>query len=145
MKQIKMYIDVKHVEYEQLEYIGVDLSREETIKEAIKYSKTIDADKGKHIERIVIKDEQGQTIHSSFEMLDGVSIVEVEKSARGALNELGFAVENLWCIDDVITMYECSKEVALRILNKALQNEATMEQIRMAIKSEAEHLKLEEL
>lgn len=57
---------------------------------------------------------------------------EIEK-AKATLREAGYFVENLWHVDDVQSRYECDNETALEILDRALTNEATMEQIRFAI------------
>lgn len=56
------------------------------------------------------------------------------KSAREALREAGFYTGNLWHIDDVKDRYEgCDDVTAMHILDEALNNEATMEQIWFAI------------
>lgn len=56
-----------------------------------------------------------------------------EKIARALLRKKGYFVENLWHIDDVKQNWNCSDEVAMDILEDALLNEATMEQIFLAI------------
>lgn len=145
MTQVKLYLDVKHVRHEREVYIGIDLSKEETIKEAKRYALELASEGNFNIERIVIKDSEDKVVSVVEEIIDGMGNVQKEKQARETLQGLGFAVENMWCIDDVNTQYNCDKETALKILNNALQNEATMEQIRLAIKSEAEELGLEEL
>lgn len=55
------------------------------------------------------------------------------KVARALLRKKGYFVENLWHIDDVKQNWDCSDEVAMDILEDALLNEATMEQIFLAI------------
>jgi hypothetical protein len=58
---------------------------------------------------------------------------EVEK-AKKVLRENGYFVDNLWHIDDVQSLHKgASVEDAHRILNVALTNIATMEQIWYAI------------
>lgn len=65
---------------------------------------------------------------------------EVEK-AKNILKNAGYYVDNLWHVDDVFYKYNCtSNEVAQDVLNRALLNEATMEQIWFAI----DHHALEE-
>jgi hypothetical protein len=57
----------------------------------------------------------------------------VEK-AKEVLRENGFFVDNLWHVDDVKLRYNCDDdEQAQDILNSALTNDATMEQIWFAI------------
>ena len=64
--------------------------------------------------------------------------------ARKVLRAYGYFVDNLWNIEDVQGRYECDEAKAQYILNKALTNEATMEQIWIAIDiiAEIENLKL---
>jgi hypothetical protein len=57
---------------------------------------------------------------------------EVE-NARKVLKENGYFVENLWSINDVKGRYNCNDDQAQEVLDKALTNEATMEQIWFAI------------
>ena len=58
---------------------------------------------------------------------------EVEK-AKEVLRANGYYVDNLWHIQDVQANYmKASDEEAQKILNIALTNEATMEQISFAI------------
>jgi hypothetical protein len=49
-----------------------------------------------------------------------------------------YQTENLWCVEDVTGKYDCSDEMALNILESALTNDATMEQIWFAIDHHAE-------
>jgi hypothetical protein len=58
---------------------------------------------------------------------------EVE-NAKKVLRDHGYFVDNLWHIQDVQVNYmKASDEDAQKILNMALTNEATMEQISLAI------------
>ena len=57
---------------------------------------------------------------------------EIEK-AKAVLRDAGFFVDNLWHIDDVKGRFECTDEQAQEILEDALTNEATMEQIQFSI------------
>ena len=54
-------------------------------------------------------------------------------NAREILRSYGYYVNNLWHIDDVKSKHECSDDWAYDILDDALQNEATYEQIWMGI------------
>ena len=64
--------------------------------------------------------------------------------AKAVLRENGFFVDNLWCVDDVKLRYNCDDdEQAQGILNDALTNDATMEQIWLAIDMAAENEGLE--
>ena len=56
------------------------------------------------------------------------------QKAKEVLRENGFFVDNLWHVDDVKLRYNCDDdEQAQDILNGALTNDATMEQIWFAI------------
>jgi hypothetical protein len=60
---------------------------------------------------------------------------EIEK-AKKTLRDAGYFVDNLWHIDDVYSRFTCDPETAQDILNGALTNPATMEQIWLAIDTE---------
>lgn len=60
-------------------------------------------------------------------------------NAKLILKQAGYFVDNLWHIDDVKLMYECDDDTAQRILNSALTNDATVDQVWFAIKMIAEH------
>lgn len=61
------------------------------------------------------------------------------EQAKAVLRENGFFVDNLWHIDDVKLNYDCeSDEQAQAILDGALTNDATMQQIWEAIDVYAE-------
>jgi hypothetical protein len=66
-------------------------------------------------------------------------------TARELLRSKGYFVENLWCIDDVMENYECSKDVAYDVLHRAMKNEATMGQIWYAIDDACETLEIKKL
>lgn len=53
-----------------------------------------------------------------------------------------YQTENLWSVEDVISNYECSDDEALEVLEAALTNEATMDQIWFAIHFHADELGL---
>jgi len=54
--------------------------------------------------------------------------------AKEVLRKAGYFVDNLWHIDDVKLRYNCEdNEQAQDILNKALTNDATMDQIWFSI------------
>jgi hypothetical protein len=57
--------------------------------------------------------------------------------AKRILKDAGYFVDNLWCVEDVQGNYDCTNEQAQEVLDGALQNEATMQQIWFAIKEEA--------
>ena len=61
------------------------------------------------------------------------------EQAKAVLRQNGFFVDNLWHIDDVKLNYDCeSDEQAQAILDGALTNDATMQQIWEAIDVYAE-------
>lgn len=64
--------------------------------------------------------------------------------AREVLKQNGFFVDNLWHIEDVKSCYHCDDKQAQSILECALTNDATMEQVWLAIQMEAESIKLKE-
>ncbi len=66
-------------------------------------------------------------------------------TARALLRSKGYFVENLWCVDDVMQNYDCSKEQAYDVLNRAMTNDATMEQIFLAIDYTCEDLEIKQL
>lgn len=56
------------------------------------------------------------------------------EEAKAVLRENGYFVDNLWHVDDVKLRYNCDDdEQAQDILDNALTNDATMEQIWFAI------------
>lgn len=56
------------------------------------------------------------------------------EQAKEVLKANGYFVDNLWHVDDVKLRYNCDDdEVAQDILDRALTNDATMEQIWFAI------------
>ena len=64
--------------------------------------------------------------------------------AKTILRENGYFVDNLWSIDDVKQRFVCDDETAQDILYRALRNEATYEQIWLAIDFTAEDKQLKE-
>ena len=57
---------------------------------------------------------------------------EIEQ-AKALLKENGYQVDNLWTVDDVKSKFNCTDEEAHHVMYKALTNDATMEQIWLAI------------
>lgn len=56
------------------------------------------------------------------------------QEAKEVLRNAGYFVDNLWHIDDIKLRYDCDDdEQAQDVLNTALTNDATMEQIWFAI------------
>ena len=61
------------------------------------------------------------------------------QEAKEVLRNAGYFIDNLWHVDDIKFRYNCDDdEQAQDILNTALTNEATMEQIWFAIDMVAE-------
>lgn len=60
------------------------------------------------------------------------------KQAKQVLRDNGYYVGNLWSVQDVIDNYNCTDDEAQEVLDGALQNNATMEQIWYAIHHHAE-------
>jgi len=65
------------------------------------------------------------------------------EQAKKVLRENGYFVDNLWHIDDVKGHYNCDDTEAQEVLDGALTNDATMEQIWYAIDVYAEEYDLE--
>ena len=60
------------------------------------------------------------------------------EQARNVLRKAGFYVDNLWSVADVQSKFDCDADDAMEVLNSALTNDATMEQIWFAIKFHGE-------
>jgi hypothetical protein len=65
----------------------------------------------------------------------------------GLLNEMpkirnDYQTENLWSVEDVKSKFQCTDNEAMEVLEQALANEATMEQIWFAIDFHAQENKL---
>jgi hypothetical protein len=67
------------------------------------------------------------------------------KQARAFLSSKGYHTNNLWHIADVKSKFKCSDDEAMDILIGALNNEATMEQIWLAIEMYANDKNLEKI
>ena len=55
------------------------------------------------------------------------------EQAKKTLRDAGYFTDNLWHVNDVKTRIDCDDKTALEILDNALTNEGTMEQIWFAI------------
>lgn len=64
--------------------------------------------------------------------------------ARELLEKNGYFVKNLWHVDDVMSSYNCSEEVAQSVLYDALTHDYIMENIWYTIQEIATDLNLEE-
>ena len=62
---------------------------------------------------------------------------------KNELKERGYFVGNLWTIDDVQSRFNCTDDEAQEVLEQALTNDATMEQIWLAIQFHGEDNELE--
>ena len=65
------------------------------------------------------------------------------EEAKAVLKANGYFVDNLWCVDDVKSMFKCDDDEAQYILEQSLTNEATMEQIWFSIREFGEMENLE--
>ena len=68
--------------------------------------------------------------------------MEAIKYAKSLLKGNGYYIDNLWHVDDVKGKFNCTNEEAQDVLNGALTNDATMEQIWLAIDVHGENNKL---
>lgn len=64
------------------------------------------------------------------------------EKALNLLSEEGYYVKNLWQVDDVMIRWECTKEQALKILDKTLEDEYVNEIIFDIININAKKMKL---
>lgn len=62
--------------------------------------------------------------------------------ARNLLKDRGYYTDNLWMTEDVKMNYHCTESEAQEILDAALNNEATFQQIWDAISYEANSMKI---
>lgn len=66
-------------------------------------------------------------------------------TARALLKSKGYFTENLWCVDDVTQNYKCSRDKAYDVIDKAMNNSATIEQIFLAIDDVCDDLEIKKL
>jgi hypothetical protein len=72
------------------------------------------------------------------------SRLQAISNAKQVLRDNGYFVDNLWHVDDVKLRYNCNNnEQAQDILDRALTNDATMEQVLFAIDMVAQDENLE--
>ena len=64
------------------------------------------------------------------------------KQAKQVLRDNGYYVDNLWSIEDVVSNFNCTDDEAQEVLDLALNNDATREQIWYAINYHAEEIGL---
>jgi hypothetical protein len=74
-----------------------------------------------------------------------MSIQEEINKAKEVLKTNGYYIDNLWSTPDVMQHYNCTIEEAQEVLDQALTNEATMEQVWFAINFHAEENNLESI
>jgi hypothetical protein len=77
------------------------------------------------------------------EVLEYARTQMTSDDAKEILKSKGYFVDNLWHIDDVTSSWECSDTDAYKILEMALTNGWTMEQISESIYLVAQDLDLE--
>lgn len=66
------------------------------------------------------------------------------EQAKATLRDAGYFVDNLWHVDDVKSRYDvCDDDDAQEVLDRALTNDATMEQIWLAIEYAIDDVKRE--
>ena len=65
--------------------------------------------------------------------------------SKQQLSRQGYVLSNLWHIDDVKSIFKCDDDEAQDVLDSALSNEATMNQIWFAIRFHAEDYGLKEI
>ena len=77
------------------------------------------------------------------ETTDEQDLIEVStQDLRNELELRGYQTNNLWHTEDVMLKYDCESEEAQEVLIAALNNEATIDQVYLAIDIVAEMLDL---
>jgi len=74
-----------------------------------------------------------------------MSRAEKIQEAKSYLESQGYYTEKLWCVEDVLSRFNCTEDEAHDVLDGALNNEATMEQIWFAINYHGEDEGLEKV
>ena len=87
-----------------------------------------DSDVNKIIEERNSLHDRGKNTHFDIES-------KPVEDAKQTLEQAGYFTKNLWHVDDVKYHFKCSDEEAQDILNDALTNDATMEQVWFSIKT----------
>ncbi len=86
-------------------------------------------------------DELNECFENGIEI--GIEVGQLSTNdCKQTLENQGFYTEKLWSVVDVIDNYDCDNETALKILDKGLNNDATMEQCWYAINEEAQSMGL---
>jgi len=110
-------------------------------------SQKIILNKGRKIlSSIFIEDKQNNFRFATEEEISEFKSLEEYKKieeAKAFLKSKGFQTDNLWSLDDAKGKFNCTDEQAHDLLYKALTNDATMEQIWLAIDIEGEGMGLE--
>ena len=77
-------------------------------------------------------------------VLKNLQEIELNKieEAKNTLKKAGYYTDKLWSVSDVKTKFQCTDFDAQKILDKSLNNEATMEQIWFSIQEFGELMNL---
>tara|TARA_R110000868_G_scaffold74337_11_gene214996 strand:+ start:924 stop:1157 length:234 start_codon:yes stop_codon:yes gene_type:complete len=67
------------------------------------------------------------------------------QEAKSYLKSQGYYTDKIWCTEDVKSRFNCNEDEAQEVLDGALNNEATMEQIWFAINYHGEEEGLEKV
>jgi len=67
------------------------------------------------------------------------------KEAKQILKDAGYYTDNLWSVEDVQNIFDCSNEEAQDVLHDALTNEGTMHHIWSAIRIIGQDKSLKEI
>lgn len=74
-----------------------------------------------------------------------ILVENAESTAKDILKSKGYYADSLWCNNDVMHKFNATSEQAQYILDKALNNDATMEQIWFSINFFGEELELKKV
>ena len=66
-------------------------------------------------------------------------------NAKQTLEDAGYYIGNLYHVDDVKTYFDCTDAEAMEVLDSALENDGTAEQIWMAIRDVGDMMGLKEI
>lgn len=88
--------------------------------------------------KLIIQDGEVIDIEETLQKIEDTQYISELQEAKNILEERGNYLGNLWSLADVQEKYDCTDEEAYKVLDQALQNDATMSQIWYAIDFHAE-------
>ena len=93
--------------------------------------------------KLIVQGDTTLDIDETLKHIQDTRHISQVDEAKRLLESKGYYLGNLWQVDDVKYKFDCTDEQAYEVLDDALQNDATMEQIWYAINFHAEDNGLE--